>query len=220
MKRIIIICEGPTEVEFCKELLYPHLLDFGIIIQWALPGWSGGGEIAWSKLHKQILATLKQDSTAIVTTFVDFYGLQKPTLFPNWDEAILIKADPYKRIELLEQGMMDSIPENIRHRFIPNIILHEFEGLLFNDIVHFENLYNYNEFKNKAALINVLSEFENPELINEIRETSPSHRLKNDIFIKFSKPIDGIIIALDINLNKIRQKSLHFNDWIAKMENI
>ncbi|MBK8722965.1 MAG: DUF4276 family protein [Saprospiraceae bacterium] len=140
-----------------------------------------------SYLLNQIVVTLKQDTTAFVTTFIDLYGLHKPELFPNWNEALILKRNPYQRVIKLEQGMSDALPENLRHRFIPNIILHEFEGLLFNDLSHFENQFNENEFRNKTALINVLNDFNNPELINETKENSPSHRLENVIFNNFKK---------------------------------
>ncbi len=220
MTRVIVICEGPTEAQFCKELLYTHFIGLEIIIQWTLTEWSQGGQIAWGKLKKQIIATLKQDSTAYVTTFIDLYGLYKPDLFPNWAEALSLKSDPYQRIALLEEGMKNALPDSIRHRFIPNIVLHEFEGLLFNDIAHFENLYNDEDFKNKQELIRVLSTFDNPELINETKINAPSHRLKDRILKRYSKTIDGILIALDIELYKMRQKSQHFNQWIEKLEQL
>ena len=220
MKRIIIICEGPTEKEFCEKLLYTHFFDINIIIQWVYPKWSQGGHISWANLYNQILVTLKQDSTAYVTTFIDLYGLYKPELFPKWNDGILLKRDPYERVLKLEQGMADALPDNVRHRFIPNIILHEFEGLLFNELSHFELLFNDNEFKNKAELISVLNHFNNPELINESKETSPSHRLTDVIFNKFSKTIDGILIAESIGLDRIRHKCGHFNDWLIKLESI
>jgi len=220
MKRIIIICEGPTEKEFCEKLLYSHFFNMSILIQWVYPKWSQGGHISWSYLLNQIVVTLKQDTTAFVTTFIDLYGLHKPELFPNWNEALILKRNPYQRVIKLEQGMSDALPENLRHRFIPNIILHEFEGLLFNDLSHFENQFNENEFRNKTALINVLNDFNNPELINETKENSPSHRLENVIFNNFKKTIHGIQIAESIGLIRLRQKSIHFNDWIKRLESI
>lgn len=220
MKRIIIICEGPTEKEFCEKLLYSHFFDLNISIQWVYPKWSQGGHISWGNLYNQLIVTLKQDTTAFVTTFIDLYGLYKHELFPNWNDALQLKRDPYQRVLKLEQGMADALPDNVRYRFIPNIILHEFEGLLFNELSHFEYLFDNNEFKNKAELISVLNNFTNPELINETKENSPSHRLTDVIFNKFSKTIDGILLAESIGLHRIRQKSAHFNDWITKLENL
>ena len=216
MKRLIIICEGLTEIEFCQKLLHSHFFDLNIEIQEV----NHGGNISWNKLYKQINATLKHDSTAYVTTFIDFYGLNKPVLFPNWNDAILLKKDPYQRVEKLEQSMADAFHDNVKYRFIPNFILHEFEGLLFNELSHFEFLFDYNDFKNKAELVSVLNEFTNPELINETKETSPSHRLTDVIFNKFNKTIHGILLAESIGLYRIRQKSAHFNKWISKLEKV
>lgn len=33
MKRIIIICEGQTEKEFCADVLYPFFLERSILLQ-------------------------------------------------------------------------------------------------------------------------------------------------------------------------------------------
>lgn len=33
MKRLIIICEGQTEQEFCNDVLQPHFNQLGIFIQ-------------------------------------------------------------------------------------------------------------------------------------------------------------------------------------------
>ena len=216
MKRIIIICEGRTEIEFCKRVLRSHFCVLNIEIQC----WSIGGNISWGKLKNKIMATLKRDTTAYVTTFIDLYGLYKPELFPNWDNAIPLKRDPYQRVEKLEQGMADALDDNVKYRFIPNFILHEFEGLLFNELSHFEAEFDEKDFKNKAELVSVLTHFTNPELINETKETSPSHRLTDVIFNNFKKIKNGPSLAKSIGLDKIRQKSKHFNEWISKLESI
>jgi len=33
MARLIIVCEGQTEQEFCNDILQPHLIQFGIVVQ-------------------------------------------------------------------------------------------------------------------------------------------------------------------------------------------
>jgi hypothetical protein len=42
MKRLIIICEGETEQEFCAQLLREHLLNFNIYIELPTTKKSGG----------------------------------------------------------------------------------------------------------------------------------------------------------------------------------
>ena len=87
MKRIIIICEGETEIEFCNKILSPYFIDRNIFIQPALIKKSQGGIVKWESIKSQVLKHLKNDTTAFVTTFIDYYGLHAKYNFPNWDES-------------------------------------------------------------------------------------------------------------------------------------
>jgi Domain of unknown function (DUF4276) len=68
MKRIIIVNEGQTEQEFCKDLLTPHFFSKNTIIYHPTIKKTGGGIVAWETLKLQIETHLKQDQTAFVTT--------------------------------------------------------------------------------------------------------------------------------------------------------
>ncbi len=92
-----------------------------------------GGIVKWSELRRQIILHLKNDKTAFVTTLIDYYGLYKKYQFPGWDESLNV-VDKYLRMDFLEKSMSESIDDEFRHRYLPYIQLHEFEGLLFNDI--------------------------------------------------------------------------------------
>src|SRR4051794_34532152 len=108
MKRVIIICEGPTEIEFCKDVLYPYFINIGIIIQTPLIKKSGGGIVPWSALKKQIETHLLQDKAAYVTTFIDYYGIHAHYQFPNWELAHQ-NQDKNQRMTILEAAMYQSI---------------------------------------------------------------------------------------------------------------
>ncbi|MFT6962285.1 MAG: ATP-dependent exoDNAse (exonuclease V) beta subunit [Flammeovirgaceae bacterium] len=133
MKRIIIICEGSTEQVFCQKTLQPYLIEKGISIQAPLIKHSNGGIVRWEILKKQIEIHLKTDTSAVVTTFIDYYGLYSKFGFPDWESSEKIPY-PNEKMDSLENGMQKDIAEELRHRFIPYIQLHEFEGLLFNNI--------------------------------------------------------------------------------------
>jgi len=75
MKRIIIICEGQTEIEFCQDILYPHFNAQNIYPQALTIKKSGGGIVSWPALKRQIEGHLRQDPKVFVTTFIDFYGI-------------------------------------------------------------------------------------------------------------------------------------------------
>lgn len=220
MKRLIIICEGETEQEFCARLLREHLLHFNIYIELPTTKKSGGGYVSWGTLYNQIITTLKNDTNAYVTTFIDLYGLHRPDLFPDWSESLIVASNPYERIRILEEGMLKVIPESFNYRFLPNIVLHEFEGLLFNQISYFDQLFEIDEYKNRQELIHILEKYPNPELINEGKDTSPSHRLNRFIFYSFQKTVHGILLAESIGLEAIRAKAPHFNQWITRLENL
>lgn len=218
MKSVIIICEGLTEKEFCMKTLSPHFSRKNIFIYFPLIKKSMGGIIKWAELRKQITLHLRNEPDKYVTTLIDYYGLHRNYGFPRWDEAEQI-ADKNARMELLELGMKENIDNSIRYRFIPYIQLHEFEGLLFNDLTVFQDQIPPKELIGLDELIKTLTKYNNPEMINREKETSPSHRLKR-IISGYNKVVYGNILAEAIGLDRIRAKSPRFNNWIVSLENI
>lgn len=216
MTRVIIICEGETEKEFCSVILSPYFANLGIYIQSPLIKKSMGGIVKWPELKKQILLHLKNDPTAYVTTLIDYYGVYSKYNFPKWNEAEA-QSNKNKRMEILEEGMKLDIDDGYRFRYIPYIQLHEFEGLLFNEIAVFYEQIPKAELVGIAELQSTFSEYSNPEMINNNRETSPSHRLKR-IIKGYNKIVYGNIIAESIGLDRIRNKSPRFNEWLIKLE--
>ena len=214
MKRVIIICEGETEREFCKHVLAPHLICDNIFIQTPLIKRSMGGIVKWSNLKKEIEMYL-MESNVLVTTLIDYYGLYQKYNYPDWVEGEKI-PDKNLRMDFLENAMRVDIAEPVRHRFIPYLQLHEFEGLLFNDIQLFYEHVPKDELIGIAELKNTFAEYDNPEMINNNKETSPSNRLKR-IIKGYNKPIYGHYFAEIIGIDRIRTKSPRFNQWIEKI---
>ncbi|PWK69983.1 uncharacterized protein DUF4276 [Mucilaginibacter oryzae] len=218
MKRIIIVCEGQTEQEFCKDVLQPHFNKKEIYLQSPTIKKSGGGIVPWKTLKGQIENHLKQDKEAFVTTFLDYYGIHDNHAFPEWDACKrIIHRD--ERMDLLKTSMHLTIDVSISHRFIPYLQLHEFEGLLFNDIKIFEDNFRPDELVNKPELEQTINANPNPELINDTPQNAPSYRLAR-IINGYNKIVYGSILAESIGLEKIRAKSPRFNNWITKLENL
>jgi len=217
MTRIIVICEGETEKEFCQTILSPYFLKKELIIQAPLIKKSMGGIVKWRNLKKQILLHLKTDK-AYVTTLIDYYGLHNKFGFPSWDEAHK-ESDKNKRMDILEDGMQKDIDDAVRHKFIPYIQLHEFEGLLFNKLNIFYEQIPKKELVGEKELKKIFRLFDNPEMINDKRETSPSHRLAR-IILGYNKVVYGNILAEAIGLQNIRNKSPRFNAWLEGIENL
>ena len=210
MKTVIIICEGPTEEVFCRNLLSQYLQNSCRIEIRLL-----GGNCNWQRIRDMAEKALKQQKNALVTTFFDYYGV-KTKKFPNWKETVGInKANVRERIEILENGMIEEIDSNLRYRFIPYVQLHEFEALLFNNIEVFDEMFEFEQY-DRAELLNVFNEFPDPKMIDQGTETSPSHRLIK-IIPAYRKVIQGNAIAEKIGIEQIRQKNKHFNDWIEQL---
>ncbi|HXS37261.1 MAG TPA: DUF4276 family protein [Flavipsychrobacter sp.] len=218
MKRIIMVCEGPTEQAFAKTNLQAHLISKNIILHAPLIKASRGGIVKWSKLKNQIETHLKSEQDAHVTTFIDYYGIYTKYNFPDWDAAHTI-IDKNQRISILEQAMLLDIAPQLQHRFIPYLQLHEFEGLLFNDIDVIYNQIPPEDIIGKAELEKTFADYANPEMINNNKETSPSHRLLR-IIRGYNKVVYGDILAEAIGLARIRAKSPRFNNWISLIEGI
>lgn len=224
MKRIIIVCEGQTEQQFCNDVLQPHFNQKNIFIQNPTIQKTGGGIVNWEALKYQIKTHLKQDPTSFVTTLIDFYGIHAHHKYPSWLEASK-HNDKNIGMDLMENGMLTEVNIEMQSRFFPYIQLHEFEALLFSDINVFDKNFETNEFLDYDYLQQTINQNYNPEMINDGVETAPSKRLSKIIKGYYSdnenmKVFYGSLLTYDIGLIKIRAKCPRFNDWITKLENI
>ena len=154
-----------------------------------------------------------------VTTLVDFFRL-----CDDWTglKKISTGMSSSEQAEAVEQSALDdakaSLPDlDIATRFIPNVLMHEFEGLLFTDPAAIVDVTHAHS--SLADLTSVAAAFSSPEDINTGRETAPSKWLKN-LGANYGKIAHGSRIARRIGLPSIRAKCPHFNDWIFRLENL
>ncbi|MCF8308030.1 MAG: DUF4276 family protein [Bacteroidales bacterium] len=215
--RIIIICKGPTEQEFCKDILVPYFSKRKLYIHTPLIKPSGGGIVPWAVLKRQIETHLKQDKSALVTLFIDYYGIPERYNYPRWKEKNDIR-DLDQKVTMLEKAMLEEIPDSFQDRFIPYIQVHEFEALLFSDLKAYKQVFDEEDFNDLIAFSEIFRIYKNPEEINDRKEFCPSARLEYHIK-GFNKVIHGSLIAQEIGLEQIRKKCLRFSSWIDKLEN-
>lgn len=222
--RLHIVGEGQTEEGFVKSVLKPHLANMNIfadirMVQTSRDRKTGrinrGGLSSYAKARRDIISWLKQDRKpeSRFSTMFDLYAL--PSDFPNYEEAYS-KNDPYRKVEVLEQGLEDDISDP---RFIPYIQLHEFEALIFSDIGKL--LLEYFEYKPAIEeLKQILETFnDDPEKIDDGEQTAPSRRILKNV-PTYSKTTAGSIIAREIGIEKMREKCSHFNKWVSRLESL
>jgi hypothetical protein len=102
-------------------------------------------------------------------------------------------------------------------RFVPFIVMHEFEGLLFSDCDAFAKGLGRPDLANELSKIR--QRFTNPEEINDSPHTAPSKRVEG-LIPEYQKPLHGNVAALEVGLQKIRQECRNFANWLGNLETL
>ncbi|MDJ0674365.1 MAG: DUF4276 family protein [Calothrix sp. MO_167.B42] len=213
MIRVHIFVEGQTEETFVREVLYDHfqrqnIYLYPILVRTSKTG--KGGVVSYGKIKPQVYRKCREDSTAFVTTMFDLYGLLSD--FPGKNSQPHT-TDPFVKASYLEQQMGADIDNN---NFIPNLLVHEFEGLLYSSPQAFAGWFGQDI---ADCLQADCDKFTSPEHINDDPQTAPSKRILR-LFPDYEKPWHGSLIALDIGLDIIREQCQHFNQWLTRLEQI
>ena len=104
-----------------------------------------------------------------------------------------------------------------RRRFVPFVVVHEFEGLLFSNCQVFAQSIGRRDVA--AAFQAIRDGFETPEHIDDSPDTAPSKRVE-DLVPEYQKPLFGSVAAAEIGLPRIRAECPHFASWLRQLETI
>jgi len=218
--------EGQTEETFVAEVLAPHLYAHGYVsVSARLLGNSRqrshrGGVRAWSSVRVDILKHLRYDRDCLATTMVDFYALPQagPRSWPGRADAAQL---PYpQKAGTVEAALRADIEAEMggafdARRFLPYVIMHEFEGLLFSDCARFARGIGQEELAPEFQRIR--DQFTTPEEINDSSQTAPSKRVER-LVAGYEKPLLGTLAVLEIGLEAIRAECPNFRRWIEYLE--
>ena len=220
-RNIYIVVEGVTEFSFVREILADHLAlrhVYAHPVKLGKPGHKGGN-VSLERVKIDARNLLRQDSSAIVTTMLDYYGLTG-----DWPGRELTAAEKQglsasqkaQRVEDgLRQVMWDDYPGlNVEQRFIAYFVMHEFEALLFNDPGILANRLRISE----DLVRQILDECGEPEEIDDSVDRAPSKRLDRILAGQYRKVTQGIEIAKQIGLPQIRERCPHFDQWLIQLE--
>ena len=214
MSRVYVVVEGQTEEAFVRELLVPHYarLDKYLIpiIVSTSPGHKGG-VVRYAKVRPQIVRLCRQDAGAWVTTLFDLYAL--PADFPGKAApAYPAHASGSAKAQYLETQLRQDIAEP---NFLPNLLVHEYEALLFTQPAQFEQ-WTSNETV-PVTLAQAVAQAGSPEEVNDSPHTAPSKRILA-VMPEYQKTFHGPLIACDIGLDALRQACPHFHAWLLAVE--
>ncbi len=228
MTRLLIHVEGVTEESFVTNVLAPHLYQHG----WAkvsarLMGNARqrdrrGGIRGWPSARADIVRHLREDLGCIVTTMVDYYALPQsgPKAWPGRAEAG--KLPVAQKSEMVHRALLADICAVLGDRFnpdrfIPYVVMHEFEGLLFSDCDRFAGGIGRPDLAQRLQAIR--DWFASPEEINDSPMTAPSKRVES-LVPDYQKPLLGTLAILQIGLDSIRAECPHFRAWLERLESV
>ena len=228
MTRLLIHVEGQTEETFVNEVLGPHLSGYGYsVVSARLLGNARqrsrrGGIRSWPVVRKEIVHHLRQDPGCIASTMVDYYGLPQSgqRAWPGRAAASWLpfpqKASTIERLFLADVcGQMGSSfnPD----RFVPYVMMHEFEAMLFSDCRAFASGIGRPDLA--PSLQAIRDGFASPEEIDDSPVTAPSKRITT-LVPGYQKPTQGTLAFQQIGLGTIRAECPHFRAWLEQLEGL
>ncbi len=223
MRRVLVLVEGQTEETFFNGVIRPHLTALGIdanctrICTQREQGrrtFRGGHGHKWGHIERDIRLLLGSKPDR-VSTLIDLYAFPRdmpgfPSPWPNTTQD---------RVAVLSAAFAAAIDDV---RFLPGLLVHEFEGLLFSDVdklVDVVSLVAGEAAQAKPALQAVRDRFGTPEDIDDGVDTAPSKRIL-EIVGTYAKVSHGPRIAQAIGLPSLRQACPHFDGWLQRLEKI
>ena len=219
---VIVIAEGQTEEAFIKQVVAPALHHLQVFLKPQLLNTSKtaqGGAVSFDRLKRNASNTLKQHPDAVLSTFLDLYGLR--TDFPGFEESKQ-KSDVYARVRYLQEEMSQAIVEQVKcrpERFMAHIQPYEFEGLLFSDVKALCSI-EPTWAKSLPHLEKIRTAVVTPEHINDSIETKPSKRLEKLLKPKYQKTTHGPTAAKKITLEVMEIECVHFKKWMDTLRKL
>lgn len=225
MIRLYLVVEGQTEDGFVRQLLAPHLRQFGIEAQSIIVTTSHdratgrkrkGGAPRWARVRHDLDRLLKSQhgGAARFSMMVDYNRL--PDDYPGFAEARKA-TNAAAAVRVLESELSAAVADS---RFIPYIQLHEFEALLLSDPQQFAVAYP-DDTSGVAALVTEVESLGPPETIDDGLETAPSRRIAKWLPRYLGqKPTASILVAVPIGLSRMRKCCPHFGSWLSSLEGL
>ena len=228
MTRLLIHVEGQTEETFVNYVLGPHLAGYGYsVVSARLLGNARqrsrrGGVKPWPVARKEIVHHLRQDPGCIVSTMVDYYGLPQSGQRGWPGRAAASRLAFPQKASTIEDSLLADVCGQMGSsfnpdRFIPYVMMHEFEAMLFSDCESFARGIGRPGLAPDFQAIR--DRFVSPEEIDDSPVTAPSKRIAT-LVPAYQKPIQGTLAVQQIGLDTIRAECPHFRAWLEQLEGL
>jgi hypothetical protein len=153
---------------------------------------------------------------------VDFYALPQEGEQAWPGRAAAVGASGHQKASGVEKALRDDLAHEMGtsfniSRFLPFVVVHEFEGLLFSDCAAFARGIDRPDLESNFSQIR--ESFATPEEIDDSPFTAPSKRVE-DLVPGYDKPLLGTLAILEIGLDSIRAECPHFNSWLHQLESL
>jgi hypothetical protein len=214
VKRCRVLVEGTTEEIFVNRTVGPHLLLHQFIevrpIKVETSRLKGGNKFGgrttkWASLEGQLRQNCR-DGSALITMMFDFYA------FPNVPGFTPNPNNPRQSVEALHEHISELINAS---NFVPFVMLHEFEALLFVDP---KMVASYaGDPKLEGLLSRDVQGSGEPELIDSGPQSAPSKRIRK-YWPRYAKGTDGPAIASEVGLRHLRAECPHLDRWVSALE--
>ncbi|MFN9572402.1 MAG: DUF4276 family protein [Betaproteobacteria bacterium] len=213
MRRVLILVEGDNEERIVKDVLVPHLLDRGVVLQvtkvttgrpiGAAP-FKGGGD--YTKIRGDLRRLLGDSNAVAVTTWFDFYG------FPR---NLPCAPGELQRIEAIERRIHASLGD--LPRLFPYLQRHETEALLFIDPALTARVALQ---ASTASRIEAHRHgFASVEDINLDPQGAPSKRLQS-VLGNYAKPQLAPTVVQRLGVPRVREACRRWALWVGWLESL
>jgi hypothetical protein len=218
MKRGLVLVEGQTEEQFVNGCLAPYLrakdLDLRPTIVATKRVASGpnfkGGISSYAQVRGDLQRLLHDTHASVITTVLDYYALPKD--FPGMRDRPAGSAR--SSVEHVEGMWAAAVGDR---RFVPHLVLHEFETWVYSDPSRLEPFMFEDDPGVIEAIAKIAAAYPTPEDIDDGPMTAPSKRL-HEVFTAYQKTVHGPLAVTAIGLDRIRATCPHFHQWLGRLE--
>lgn len=216
MRDVLVLCEGQTEREFCRNVLAEYVAASGIALAGMIfgrPHRKRGGMRPWAAYRSELVRLAKERADRYVGLLVDFYAM--PSDWPGRTTAVVKPLA--ERGKYVESELRGNLGPELGHRFLPCVQLHEFEALLFvsPDKTALSLLGAGSEMAQELQeLTEILARAGgNVEEIDDSPSKAPSKRLKR-VFPDYDKVAAGVAATQEAGVDVLRAGCPWLDRWL------